>query len=76
MAEGVLVFIKVDNHVADLGALVTHCIVSRALQITDLWVALKHADDAYGKLRLSRAFLAIDIQQRKRACTVDDDVTE
>ena len=76
MAERVLVFIEVDNHVADLRALITHCIVSSALQITDLRVALKHADDAYGKLRLSRAFLTVDIQQRKRARTVDDDVTE
>ena len=76
MTEGVLVFVEVDDHVADLGALITHCIVSSALQITDFRVALEQADDADGKLGLSRAFLTIDIQQRKRTCTVDDDVTK
>ena len=76
MTEGVFVFVEVDDHIADLGTLITHCIVGCTLQITDFRVALEQADDTNGKLGLSCAFLTIDVQQRKRTCTVDDDVTE
>ena len=33
-----------DNHIADLGTLVTHGIIGGALQIGDLGIALEQAD--------------------------------
>ena len=61
MTERVFVFVEVNNHIADLGALVAHCIIGGTFQVADLWVALKQTDDADGKLSLSRTFLAIDV---------------
>ena len=55
MAERVLVFIEMNEHVTDLCTLVTHGIVGRAFQIADLRVTLEKAYDGYGKLIFRRS---------------------
>ena len=63
VAEGVFIFVKMNDHITDLGTLFAHSVVCCALQIAHLWIALKQADDTDGKFRLSGAFFAVDIQQ-------------
>ena len=76
VTEGILILIEVDDHVTDLRTLVSHGIIGGALQITDFRVTLEQTDDADGKLGLSRAFLAIDVQQGEGTGAGNDDVSE
>ena len=62
MTQRVLVLIEMNDHVADLGALVSHGIIGGAFQITDFGRTLEEVDNEKGKLGLTGAFLAIDIQ--------------
>ena len=62
MTQRVLVLIEMNDHVTDLGTLVTHGIVGGAFQITDFGRTLEEIDNEKGTLGLTRAFLAIDIQ--------------
>ena len=62
MTQRVLVLIEMNDHVADLSTLVAHGIVGGAFQITDFGRTLEEIDNEKGKLGLTRAFLAIDIQ--------------
>ena len=76
LAQRVFVFIKMDEHIADFSAFVTHSIVGGAVQIADFWISLEQIDERQRKLCLSSAFLAVDIQYRERACRISDDVTK
>ena len=74
LAQRVFVFVKVDEHIADFSAFVTHSIIGGAVQIADFWISLEQIDERQRKLCLSSAFLTIDVQYRKRACRISDDV--
>ena len=74
LAQRVFVFVKVDEHIADFSAFVTHSIIGGAVQIADFWISLEQIDERQRKLCLSSAFLTIDVQYRKRACRISDNV--
>lgn len=61
MTERVFVFVEMNNHIADLGALVAHCIIGGTFQVADLWVALEKANNTDCKLGFTRTFLTIDV---------------
>ena len=74
LAQRVLVFIEMDEHIADFCAFVAHGIIGGAVQVADLRGSLEQVDERQRKLRLASAFLAIDIQYWEGAGRISDDV--